>query len=100
MLLTTLACQSTLRHPTLADASWAATRWSGATLAELEAGRKIYVRRCAGCHTLYSPEAHPPEYWRGQLGTMAEDAKISEDEQELIARFLITLSTRTSTTAS
>jgi hypothetical protein len=87
-------CAPTLRQPVLADASWAAERWPGTTLEDLQRGRSDYVQRCSGCHTLPNPEATSPTRWSEVFDTMANEAKLSGDSRERVRRFIVTLSSR------
>ena len=90
------ACAAGLPSPTNQDASWAAERWPGTTLAELEAGRTLYVENCAGCHALKAPDAVPPGQWREEISEMRTKRGVdtSDEDAELMARFLETLATR------
>ncbi len=90
--LATAACAAALRHPTEADARAVAPRYPGTTAADLERGRALYVRRCAGCHAVPLPSAHTPAEWPDVLGEMAGRARLSAPERADIERFLVALS--------
>jgi cytochrome c5 len=88
-LALTAACSAALRHPTPEDAALVAPRWPGTTLADLQRGRTLYVRRCSGCHNLYLPRAYAPERWPRLVDRMAEKARLGPREQEDVTRFLV-----------
>lgn len=94
------ACTSVVRDPTPADVSWAQGRWSKATLADLQHGRRLYVGRCAGCHMLYAPSARSPEQWPAIIDWMAHEKRVDLAPAELdrIAWYLSTVSARASVT--
>jgi len=83
------ACAAALRHPTQRDATAVADRWPGTTVDDLERGRRLYVRRCSGCHTLVLPEAHSVAQWPWRVDRMAEKARLGGDERDAIVRFLV-----------
>ena len=83
------ACTAALRHASPADVALVATQWPGTTVADLERGRRLYVRRCSGCHTLILPAAHPPDDWPALVDTMAEKARLRPGERADVVRFLV-----------
>ena len=83
-----------LAHPTPEDAAWAAAHHPGTTLAELQAGRALYVSHCAGCHDLHRPEEFPPERWQALVAEMAAEAKLGPVEREQVVTFLRATSAR------
>lgn len=83
---------ATLALPTPEDAAWAAAQWPGTTQDDLERGRSLYVKRCAGCHGLHRPERFPQSSWAPHLDEMAERAGLKDGERELLLRYLITAS--------
>lgn len=83
---------ATLAHPGPVDAAWAAERWPGTTLQDLAQGRALYVKRCAGCHSLYRPERYPPDLWAPHIDEMSERAALKQGERETLLRFLETMS--------
>jgi mono/diheme cytochrome c family protein len=87
----TAACAAALRHPLPQDAVLLAPRWPGTTLADLERGRSLYVRRCSGCHTLLLPGAHPPEEWPRLVDDMTTKARLGPRERDDVVRFLVAL---------
>ncbi|HSD67452.1 MAG TPA: cytochrome c [Vicinamibacteria bacterium] len=83
------ACAAALRHGTPRDAVLLAPRWPGTTVEDLERGRRTYVRRCSGCHTLILPAAHSPEEWPRLVDAMAKKARLRPEEREDVVRFLV-----------
>lgn len=90
------ACAPALPRPSAADTSIAQRRWPSATLPTLEQGRALYVRRCAGCHSLKDPKAIPAEAWPDKIAKMRHDhdVRLASDEAELIAEYLYTMGRR------
>jgi hypothetical protein len=91
-LLALAACSAPLPHPTARDAAQAQVRWPGATLHSLEAGRRLFVFRCSGCHRLHRPQERAPEVWPEVLDEMEREARVSPEERALIEQFLVTAS--------
>lgn len=65
-----------------------AARLPGATVQELAEGRRLYVNRCSGCHHLKSPGEYAPEEWPKEVREMRKKAKLDDEKQALITRFL------------
>jgi mono/diheme cytochrome c family protein len=59
-----------------------------ATLSELKEGRKLYIRNCGGCHTLYLPGAYKPEEWQYWMRQMESRVKLDSTEKELILKYV------------
>lgn len=89
-------CASALPHATESDAVWAKTRWPRTSVAELEQGRDRYTHTCAGCHNLKLPSELPAERWAPAIHEMETEhgVKLSERDQELIIRYLVTFSSQ------
>jgi mono/diheme cytochrome c family protein len=87
----TAGCAASLRHPLPQDAVLLAPRWPGTTLEDLERGRRLYVRRCSGCHNLVLPGAHPPEDWPKLVDDMTDKARLKPGERDDVLRFLVAL---------
>jgi mono/diheme cytochrome c family protein len=86
------ACAAALRHSTPADVTLVSPKWPGTTIEDLERGRRLYVRRCSGCHTLILPSAHAPDDWPVLVDAMAAKARLKAAEREDIVRFLTAVS--------
>lgn len=84
-----LACAAALRHATPEDVTLLAPRWPGTTLGDLERGRALFVRRCAGCHMLVLPESRAPEEWPGLVDGMAVRARLGPEQRRDVVRFLV-----------
>ncbi len=89
-----LAGCATLPHPGPLDAERAVRRWPEVTLATLQAGRKMYVAKCSGCHSLRSPSSKPADTWPSALDEMEQDGDLTltRSERLLIEQFLVTMS--------
>lgn len=64
--------------PTATDAT------ASATLADLQAGRNIYINNCGRCHTLY-PIANVPS---SVIPTMASRAGLSASETSQVTKYI------------
>lgn len=89
-VLVLAACAGAVPELTADDASWATLRWPDASPATLADGRRLYLRRCAGCHQLYPPADFAPEAWPAVLARMAAPAHLRPDEAAKIERYLVT----------
>ena len=87
-------CAAALAHPGAEDARWAASRWPGIELRDLEGGRTLYADRCAGCHNLHQPAELAPEKWQTAVSEMAGRARLGAKEQDLVVRYLAAASAR------
>ena len=93
-LLGLTACAG-LHRVVEADVTRAQQRWPDATREQLEQGRTMYVRRCAGCHALHRPERYAPEEWPRWVEEMTDDAKLTAEERVAIERYLVLASEQT-----
>lgn len=95
-LAASYGCAAALAEPTPVDASFAAKRWPGTTLAELKQGRSLFVETCAGCHSLKDPTSHTPSEWKTEVEQMRGKKGVALDDRQaqLIIRYLSTMSSR------
>ncbi len=85
-------CAGSLPPVTAADARRAAVSWPDTTLAELEQGRSLYLRKCSGCHNLYPPASHHATDWPNLLAIMTDRAKLEPVAAQQILRYLVVMS--------
>lgn len=85
VILGLFGCVTSLYMPSENDANLFNTN-----LDTLKAGRKLYVKKCSSCHTLYLPPKYNYQEWVGILEKMQEKAKIDNSQKELINKYLIT----------
>lgn len=78
----TFACSSALYVPA------ANQETASASLSELQAGRKLYVQKCGGCHALFLPEKYTKAEWNHWMIEMETKAKIDTLEKEKILKYL------------
>lgn len=100
LLLGAVSCAPSIPPPTLLDAARAAETWPEATLADLEEGHSLFVRRCAGCHNLPDPRSRGRSEWMKIAPKMARDARFNPQQAELVTRYLICMSERPTTPES
>lgn len=74
-------------HATSADAQRA-----NVELAELEQGRDLVVRKCAGCHKTPMPNDHAPGEWPKMIGEMADRSNLDTKQTKLIEKYLVVMS--------
>ena len=73
------SCRQTLYMPQSQDA---------AKQLELVSGRTLYIDHCSSCHNLHLPQERDAIGWKKQLDEMQVKAKITDQEKELIFRYL------------
>ncbi|MBF5046476.1 hypothetical protein FGE12_28945 [Aggregicoccus sp. 17bor-14] len=60
----------------------------GTSVAELGEGRRLFVGRCSGCHNLPDPKAYRADEWPAQVSEMGARARLSAEQQQLVAHYL------------
>ena len=91
-----ISCVGSIPAPSAKHAEWASRRWPGTDLNQLTLGREVYIRNCSSCHSLYKPEAYPPQHWEQIMPEMMTKAKIGASEARDIMRYLVIMSQRDS----
>ena len=94
VVLVGAGCVAPLPHATVDDETRARAQWPAATVASLEAGRRLFAFRCSACHGLELPASHPVEKWPSILDEMQQEAKLSADERAAIEQFVLTIASR------
>ena len=61
---------------------------STATLADLQAGRSLFIANCGKCHTLYSPDAFSVANWKTIVPNMAAKAGINSTQVAQIVKYV------------
>jgi cytochrome c5 len=84
-----LACAGALPPVTPALVERAVNRWPDSSEANLKRGRRLYVDRCSGCHSLVLPQEHDEDEWVEWLDAMQERARLTRQERELMQRYLV-----------
>lgn len=62
---------------------------TGISVRELQAGRRIYVGRCASCHSLYPVAKYDVSRWRQIVIDESARAKLSAPEENALIDYLI-----------
>lgn len=91
-LLLAAACVGQLPDPTDAHVAAASAQWPGTTRAQLVEGRRLYVNRCSGCHSLVLPSALAAGSWPSAVDEMAERSQLSPEEAATVTRYLVAAS--------
>jgi cytochrome c5 len=92
------ACASALPHPSAPDAQRAATKWPAVQLTDLEEGRALYVRKCGGCHRLFTPTMFSPHKWEEAVEEMSDMAGLEPEQRQKLEAYLWALSDRDAAT--
>ena len=66
----------------------AADATSNATLADLQAGRTIFINNCGRCHNLNSPDSYSASNWKSIIPTMAPRAGLSATNTALVTKYV------------
>jgi nitrate/TMAO reductase-like tetraheme cytochrome c subunit len=82
-MLTILSCSPGLYIPTLSD-----SQKSGISADSLAIGRKIYVKNCSSCHSLYRPEHFTKSEWNKVMPVMQKKARIDNEQRMMIIKYL------------
>ncbi len=61
---------------------------STATLADLQAGRSVFINSCGRCHNLYSPDAYSAASWKTIIPNMAPRANLSSTETLQVTKYV------------
>jgi mono/diheme cytochrome c family protein len=96
VLLPLVGCAAALPHATEADAVRVNGNFPGATVAQLEHGRTLYVERCAGCHQLREPASETPLAWPKLVAEMRDShgVHLTSDDERGITAYLVSVSSR------
>lgn len=88
-----LGCAGTraVPEPTAKHVEYSEKGGFPATLPSLRNGRKLYVNRCSGCHTLHAPAAFPSREWPQIVLDMQSNAELNEDQARDVTRYLVAL---------
>ena len=78
----TISCAPALYVPVMNEVT------SNPELADLKAGRQLYINKCGGCHTLILPEKHTAGQWAEWMTKMEHRAGATSAESELILKYL------------
>ena len=91
LLLAACASKKTTISLTDLDATRAAAKYPGASLASLQNGKLLYEENCGSCHGLKNPTAYNEEQWGKHVKRMAPKAKIDKPTEDLILQYVVTM---------
>jgi hypothetical protein len=98
-VVTLSACSVKLITPTQADVDRVSGQYKGYTLVDLTGGEALFEQKCTQCHGLKNPTKRTADEWAEIVPKMAHKAdnkrgvsKISSNDQQLILKYLITMS--------
>ena len=96
LLLAAACARTVMPSATPADADAASRRWPGTTVADLAAGRDLYIARCTGCHQPVPPDQVAPADWPAHIAEMKQRSHLDESQASLVERYLVTMAERAS----
>lgn len=71
-----------LYSPTAADVT------TSATLADLQAGRELFINNCGRCHNLYNPDSYTASNWKTIVPGMASRAGLSSAQASQVTKYV------------
>ena len=86
-----VACSSIIKIPDLADVEYCKTKYNDANLDDLDMGYKLYVKKCGGCHSMYSPKYYKNDEWEKLLPEMIERSKLNSVEELQVRKYIYTM---------
>ena len=89
VLLFLAGCSSRLPVITDEQARHVAARWPQVTSGILNEGRRMYMEKCSSCHSLHVPSAFSEEQWATAMDKMQSKAHLTDEEKELIIKYII-----------
>lgn len=94
-----------LMTPTQADVDRVQSKYPNYSLADLNAGKLLYENNCGNCHGLKDPASRSEEKWKKVVPEMVAKVNkkskvLSEQDQEHILKYVVTMSSAASTTKS
>lgn len=81
--------------PPVTPAMAKAGKRSGATMEQLEHGRKLYAGRCLECHVLPAITHYPAEKWPRIVAWMGERSELNPAEREAIIAYVLAVHAQT-----
>ena len=87
-------CAAALPLVTPDDVRRADARWPGTDSVQLAQGRSLYGERCSGCHRLHLPPEYTDSAWEINVGKMKQKAKLTDGEERLILRYILSGETK------
>lgn len=91
-----LSCSATQTF-TAAESEFVNIQWPGSSVDDLKNGMKIYRMKCGKCHYLYKPEKYSFDKWNQLMPVMAKKSNLSETEEKLILKYVLTKSKKAET---
>lgn len=84
--------------PVTGDVGAAQRVAAGSSLEDLSVGRRLYVDKCSGCHTLFAPDTRSPGEWLTVIDAMRTDAEVelTDAEATAVGAYLYAIASRAS----
>lgn len=81
-------CSPSVYKPTELDVKNGRQHFSDLSLVQLNKGFSLYKGKCGSCHQLFKPLEITKDRWAKVLPDMKVEAKLSDEEYELICRYV------------
>ena len=75
--------------PTSKHVEYAGRNGQATSLATMNLGRKLYIRRCSACHNLKRPESLAAADWPEMVERMSANAELKPDQKRAITQYLV-----------
>jgi cytochrome c5 len=76
---------------TIGALAMVAARAADSAPADLAAGKKIYVNKCARCHKFYDPSRYDDAAWSSWMTKMKKKARLDDEQYRLLTIYVDTL---------
>lgn len=96
-VLVAAACAAVVPAPVAGDVAAARRVAAETSLEDLSGGRRLYVDKCSGCHTLFAPGTRAPADWPPIIAAMRSEAEVelTDAEATAVGAYLYAIASRT-----
>lgn len=86
MMIYFISCTSSSKNSssTIDELKHAQLKVPGITMERFDAGKKLYVLNCSGCHSLKKPDKYSTEQWKPILQKMFIKAKLTDEKEKIL----------------
>lgn len=85
------SCASIVKEPDVCDVEYCKIKFPKTTFEDLNSGYKLYIKKCGGCHFLYSPKYYSNADWDKTLPEMMERSKVNSIEELQIRKYIFSI---------
>ena len=91
LLSAVFSCSGGIPNPSKEQINRASQQWEGTSEESLLMGKKLYINKCSGCHSLRIPSNYSLAQWDTIMQKMGPAAKLSLDEYQNIFKYITTV---------